>query len=160
MTTQADFTASEWQQLEQSIGLVAGAINTADFTFFSFLKEVFVLTNYLDKAKSEYKDNELITSLLETVTKEDYKQQTENAKKVEVETFEEFIEAACQALREVVAIADKKATPQEAEGYRKFLYEVADKVANASGSGWFGTGVKVSKTESFVLDKFKTALGL
>lgn len=160
MTTKEDFTDSEWQLLEQSVGIVAGAINTADFTFFSFVKEVFVLSEYLEGAKSKYKNNELLQSLLSVVLDEDYQKQGEKATKVEVETFEEFLDAACQQLKETVAIAYQTATTQEVEEYKEFLYEIANKVANASGSGWFGTGEKVSEKEVVVLHKFKVALGL
>lgn len=160
MTTKEDFTDSEWQLLEQSVGIVAGAINTADFTFFSFVKEVFVLSEYLEGAKSKYKNNELLQSLLSVVLDEDYQKQGEKATKVEVETFEDFLDAACQQLKEAVAIAYQTATTQEVEEYKEFLYEIANKVANASGSGWFGTGEKVSEKEVVVLNKFKVALGL
>lgn len=48
----------------------------------------------------------------------------------------------------------------QARDYKIFLYELAEKVASASGSGRFGAGPKVSANEADFLDALYTQLGL
>jgi MinD-like ATPase involved in chromosome partitioning or flagellar assembly len=70
-------------------------------------------------------------------------------------------EQAIAAITDALATLQTKATPQEISEYKQFIYAVAERVANAAGSGLFGTGkAKVSATEAAVLAKLKVALSV
>jgi hypothetical protein len=57
-----------------------------------------------------------------------------------------------------VELIESKATPIEIDQYKEFLYTCADAVANAAGSGLFGSGsTKVSAKEA-ALAQIKAAL--
>jgi hypothetical protein len=60
-----------------------------------------------------------------------------------------------------VAAIGTKATPAEVTEFKQFIYACAETVANAAGSGLFGSGAsKVSPEEAAALAKIKTALGI
>jgi hypothetical protein len=63
------------------------------------------------------------------------------------------IEAALQALGTTAAAADLSA-------YKQFIYDCGKAVAEAAGSGLFGSGNKVSEKEAAALDRIKLALNL
>jgi hypothetical protein len=63
-------------------------------------------------------------------------------------------------LRNIALLLDTKATREEAEAYKRFLYEVAEKVAEASGEGFLGTGEKTSDAEYEFLVRLSETLGL
>jgi hypothetical protein len=70
-------------------------------------------------------------------------------------------EQAIAAITDALATLEGNATPEEIGEYKQFIYSTAERVANAAGSGLFGTGKsKVSDTESAVLTKLKIALSI
>lgn len=70
-------------------------------------------------------------------------------------------EQAIAAITDALATLETKATPEEISEYKQFIYAAAEHVANAAGSGLFGTGKsKVSDTEAAVLAKLKLALNV
>jgi hypothetical protein len=66
-----------------------------------------------------------------------------------------------QRLRDAVELVERKATPEEAEDYRRFVHDVAETVAHAHREGGFlGIGGKeVSEEEQAVLDEIEATLG-
>jgi len=62
----------------------------------------------------------------------------------------------------VNAILDAKATPEEADAFRRWLLEVAQAAANAAKEGGFmGFGaVRVSEGEQKMLDQLRSTLGV
>ena len=68
---------------------------------------------------------------------------------------------ATQQLREASRVIEARATPSEVEAYKRFVWTVAQTVAQAHKEGGFlGIGGKqVSDAESRALDEISTALG-
>jgi hypothetical protein len=68
---------------------------------------------------------------------------------------------AQQELRDAIGVLQTKATPDEADSYKKFVMTVAQAVAGAHKEGGFlGIGGKeVSDEENKALDEISTALG-
>jgi hypothetical protein len=68
---------------------------------------------------------------------------------------EELKQHGLQHLRDAVELLERKATPDEVEGYRRFVLTLADKVANAHREG----GAGVSEAERAAINEISTALG-
>ncbi len=70
-------------------------------------------------------------------------------------------EQLSERIREAVRIVEEKATPEEAEDYRRFVLRLADVVAHAHKEGGvLGIGGKeVSPAEQGVLDQLANTLG-
>jgi hypothetical protein len=67
---------------------------------------------------------------------------------------------AVAKINEAMAVLNGKATAEEIAEYKAFIYACCDRVANAAGSGLFGSGdPKVSRKEAAALAQIKAALG-
>jgi hypothetical protein len=67
---------------------------------------------------------------------------------------EELREHGLQHLRDAVALLERKAAPEEVDGYRRFVVTLAEKVASAHREG----GVDVSDAERAAIDEITAAL--
>jgi hypothetical protein len=69
--------------------------------------------------------------------------------------------ATAERLREAMRLVDEKATPEEADVYRRFVMTVAQAAATAHKEGGFlGVGGKeISDAENQALDEISTTLG-
>ncbi|MFM6898619.1 MAG: hypothetical protein ACKPKF_15455, partial [Microcystis panniformis] len=71
------------------------------------------------------------------------------------------VDTAIDKINDAVAVLRGKATPEDLQEYKEFIYNCAETVAAAAGSGLFGTGSpKVSERETVALTKLKAALEL
>jgi hypothetical protein len=153
MTTQANYAAA-WKKLANAPVLAGMGVSKADFGMISFLREFKALIEGTLELKTKYASNELVQAVISTYEKKDAAPPEESG---EGGVSAEQILAE---LRQIAGIVDAKASADEARGFKAFLYEIADRVANASGEGFFGTGEKVSDKERAYLGQLKTALGL
>jgi hypothetical protein len=63
-----------------------------------------------------------------------------------------------QKIRDAVATVERKATPEEAEAYRRFIVDLAERVAEAHKEGFLGvTGERVSEAEREASEKIQDA---
>ncbi len=84
----------------------------------------------------------------------------ERPKAAEV-TPDNALDLAIAAINEAVILLEPKASPDEIREFKSFIYSSAESVANAAGSGLFGSGSpKVSEKELVALGKLKAALGV
>jgi len=60
-----------------------------------------------------------------------------------------------QHLRDAVELLERKASPDEVDGYRRFILTLADKVANAHREG----DTDVSEAEHAAIDEISASLG-
>ena len=73
---------------------------------------------------------------------------------------EELEEHGLQKLRDAVAVLGQKATPEEVEEYRRFVIDLARRVAEAHKEGFMGLGgERVSEAEREAIEKIAQALG-
>jgi len=56
-------------------------------------------------------------------------------------------------VREALTVMRAKAAPDELDAYGRGILQLAERVASASGSGWFGFGAKISDKERAYLDE-------
>ena len=154
MTTRADYTDNEWKLLMDAPTLVGMGVSMADFGVVSFAKEFAALIRAVIGAKEKYPSNQLIQSLVAEFEKKD---QSAPADSGEGKKSQEDMLAD---LGKVAALVDTKAAGDEARGFKTFLVDLSEQVANASGEGFLGFGEKVSDKERDYLQKLRTTLSV
>ena len=70
-------------------------------------------------------------------------------------SVEELKEQGLQHLRDAVGLLQRKATPEELEDYKRFVLNLADRVANAHREG----GESVSPAERAAIEDIAASLG-
>jgi hypothetical protein len=153
VSQKSDYTDPEWQQLKTA-PLVAGiGVAAADFGVVSLAREIKAVTQAILTASAKRPDNALIKAVVTQLGEDEQSKPEAPPAPANVEQ----IVAQMQAIGTLLAA---KSTPEEAAGFKAFVYEMADVSANASGSGFLGTGEKVSAKEAAYLAQLKAALGL
>ena len=164
MAKQDTFTAEEWTQLRLAPSLVAGGMVAADPSgLFSSIKESLAGAKGLAAAFMTNSSLELFAALAadrsipgmpdpKTLLGEGSREQQMQSLKSAV------LERVASAMSLVAA----KASPAEAEAYRKMLVSVAEQAANASKEGGFlgFGGVRVSDKEHAFISEVKSAAGV
>jgi hypothetical protein len=164
MAKQDTFTGEEWTLLRLVPSLVAGGTAAADPSgLFSSIKESFAGAKSMAEAFKANSGLELFTALAadrsipgmpdpKTLLGEGSReQQMQNLKN-----------AVLERIKSAVALVAGKASPAEAEAYRKMLVSVAEQAANASKEGGFlgFGGVRVSDKERAFISDVKSAAGV
>ena len=160
MTTKADFTDDEWTRLERA-PLVAGmAISLADpgGPIEAAKESLAAVKTILETAKTGEGDGELVNAVAKDV--EAKAKQRENPLKGFKPRGGMAGEEILDELRAVNQIVTEKATPEEAEAFRKWLLDAAQRTADAAKEGGFlgFNAVRVSEGEQKMLDKLREVL--
>jgi hypothetical protein len=160
MTAKSDFTAEEWKQLLQAPGAAGMTIIMADPSFvIGSMKEAFAISSgILQKAKDH--NSELLTALLaDFQTMETAKQARLDFEKKDVASIKK---TASDTLKGAVQILEQKATGEECEEIKRWLYDVSVKTANAAREGGFlgFGGTRVSEDETAALKEIAGHLGI
>lgn len=162
MTIRDDFTADEWEKLENAPIYAGMAIITGDPALTSVFKESAAMAKALIENPIPSGGEELVGDIIA-----DFRKKVENKEKFEEPEFESKDPQSVQTqlyeyLGDVAAIVDAKAPAAEAAGYKEWVMSVAQSVAEAGKEGGFlGIGaVRVSDQEKAVLSNLRGALGL
>jgi len=160
MTTKKELDTTEWLDLLKAPTAVGLYIMMADPNFvIGTMKEA--LTISAEIIKREKADNsELLTALLADFRDKNMAKQARiDFDKKDLEVMRQ---AAWDALRKAVWILDQKATPEESAEIRQWLYELAQKTAEAATEGGFlgFGGTRVSEKEEQALGELKNLLRL
>jgi hypothetical protein len=160
MTTKADFTEEEWTRLERA-PLVAGmAITFADpgGPIEAMKESMAAVKTIVDTARTG-SDSELVDALANDVAEK--AQRRENPLKGFKPRGTMAGGEILDELREVNEIVTEKATPEEAEAFRNWLRDAAQRTADAAKEGGFlgFNAVRVSEGEQKMLDKLDEVLG-
>lgn len=158
----ADYTPEELTTLAAAVMLSGMAVSMVDVGVVSTAIEANALAQEVAGAAERYPANPVIQSLF---SKEATQQAKQQGLKIEVKPEdmrpETAVDTAIDKINAALAILNAKATPEQAQEYKAFIYACADRVANAAGSGLFGAGnPKVSPPEAVALEKLKIALEL
>jgi hypothetical protein len=142
MTEKADFNAEEWSTLVEAPALVALRVIAAERG--GTLRESLSLGRAYSEARRG-REGDLLEAIVSSAPQID---------PARLKDPQAVTEQANRALREAIDLLERKATPEEGEGYRRFVLEVGDTVAHAHREGGFlGIGGKeVSEREQAVLD--------
>ena len=148
MTTKTEYTTEEWDVLLRSVPYVTTYIISADLTVIGSMREMRALSKALKHPHPPETAQELVTALVA-----DIKARIKHRKKVETPEAEEgqdALEPVRAGLRETAVLLDKKCTPEEAAGFKQWLMDIAQAVAEADKEH--------KKNDGRVSDKEKEAL--
>jgi hypothetical protein len=159
MTTKADFTDEEWTRLERA-PLVAGmAISFADPGGpIEALKESMAAVKTIVETARSGGEGELVDALAKDVAAK--AQKRENPLKGFRPRGGMAAEEILDELRAVNGIVTEKATPEEADAFRKWLLDAAQRSADAAKEGGFlgFNAQRVSEGEQKMLGKLREVL--
>jgi hypothetical protein len=150
MTTKADFDAAEWETVIEA-PVVAGLIVVTAQRGGSVREALAIGKEYVEEAQQHM--GELIGEIAEKPPRLSAK---------EFSSKEALHMEGLQRIQQAVELLRAKATPDEVDGYGRFVVAVAERAAKADKSG--GTlgigGVEVSDAENRALDEIAAAVGV
>ena len=150
MTTQFDFSNDDWERLAAAPLLVGMAVAKAeDSGFLGSIRETRSLLANIAEGASDGPAKELIAQAAATDTSVDY----EAFKVLSAEALATDAEEACRQLNRNLA---QVVEPEVADGYKRWIVDVASTVAEAAKEG----GQRVSPGEVDVIDRVTEALEL
>lgn len=144
MTNKADFTEEEWDLLREgppAAGLVVSAAERGG----TFREALSIAKEYAETVK-EHGGTELIDEIAAARPEVD---RTRHA------NYEELKAYTLAKLGEAVSLLEAKATPEEVDGYRRFVVAVAERVAGAKKEG----DEPVSGAEQGAVDEIRATVG-
>jgi copper chaperone CopZ len=160
MTT--TYTPEELTKIAGAVMVSGMAVAMVDVGIVSSAIEASAMAQEIAGAAKKYPANTVIQTLFSEEAAKELKETPAARMELKVEEMkpENCVDTAIAKLNEALAILKEKATAEEIEQYKEFVYACCDRVANAAGSGLFGSGnPKVSETEAAAMAKIKAALG-
>lgn len=158
----ASYTPQELSTIAEAPMLVGMAVAAADMGIVSTAIEAAAMSKEISGAAKKYPSNSIIQSTFaeEVLRSGTVKMDKPDLKPEDVQSGA-IVDKALAAVDAAIGVIGNKATPEEILEYKQFIYACADAVANAAGSGLFGSGSpKVSDKEAVALTKIKTTLGV
>ena len=143
MTTKADFTAEEWDILLEappSAGLIVVTAQRG-----GTLRETLALARAYAEARQQHGESELLDEIVAAKPERDH---------TRYHSVEELKQHGLQHLRDAIELLERKATPVEVEEYRRFVLNLADKVAHAHREA----GQAVSEAERAAIEDIAASL--
>jgi hypothetical protein len=158
----ANYTAEEMLKIAGGVMVSGMAVAMVDMGIVSTAIEATALSKEIAGAAKKYPSNAIIQALFseEAIKKAKAENPSPITIKAEEMKPDTAIATATTKINEALAILNQKASPADVQQYKEFIYACADRVANAAGSGLFGSGVKVSEKEAAALASLKGVLGL
>jgi len=144
MTTKADFSPEEWKSVLEgppSAGMIVIMASRG-----GMFRETIAMSKAYVEAREEHGESELLDEIVAAKPVADH---------ARYHSFEELRDSGLQHLRDAMALLSSKATAEEADGYRRFVITLANKVAAAHRE----QGQGVSPAESAAIDQIAEALG-
>jgi hypothetical protein len=150
MTRKADFNAEEWQHMVE--GPLSAALLVASADRGGTLRESVSLARAYAHARQESSGQELLDDLVASPPQLDPR---------DLGSPDQARDQALQRLREAIDLVERKADPDEAAEYKRFVMKLADTVARAHREGGFiGIGGKeISEREQAALDEIAAMVG-
>jgi hypothetical protein len=151
MTRKADFNAEEWSTVVEAPLYAAMRVISADRG--GTVRETLALSRVYQEARAGHGESELLDELLKSPPSIDPDQIRQAGGNIGA--------VASERLRGAIGILEAKATPEEADAYKRFVMTAAQAVASAHKEGGFlGIGGKqISDAENQALDEISRALG-
>ncbi len=144
MTDRAAFTEEQWKMVLEgppSAGMIvvtAGRGGT--------IRETFAIGKAYVEARKEHGASQLLDEIVAAKPEIDH---------TRYHSYEELKQHGLEHIRGAVAALQEKATPEEVDGYRRFVVMLADAVASAHRED----GVTISEPEKAAIAEITTALG-
>jgi hypothetical protein len=165
-----NYSEGEWETILTTPQLVGMAMTGAGYSgIIGSTKEMFASASSMMNAKKEYSSNTLIQSLIPDATDpkkalEDAKTQRniimEQLKSKNVKSSEQLTEIILSDCKSAISILEQKESPEVVADYKKWILDIAEKVANAAKEGGFlgFGGERFSEKEQALFDKLKNVL--
>lgn len=144
MTGKADFTDQEWELVLEGPPSAGMIIVTAQRG--GTIRETVAIAKAYVEARQQHGESELLDEIVAAKPERDH---------THYQSVEELKQGGLKHLRDAVDMLEQKATPDEVDGYRRFVLTLADKVANAHRED----GVSVSDAERAAIDDISASLG-
>jgi hypothetical protein len=144
MTGKADFTEQEWDLVLEGPPSAGMFVVTAQRG--GTIRETLAIARAYVEARQQHGESELLDEIVAAKPEIDH---------TRYHSLEELRQHALQHLRDSVELLDRKASPDEVEGYKRFVLTLADKVASAHREG----GASVSDAERAALDEIAASIG-
>ena len=141
MTGKSDFTQEEWDLVREGPPAAGMVALTAEHggTF----RETWALAKTYAEARKEHGESELLDALVD-----------EKPEMNRYSSPQELEEVGLGRLSEAVTLLKQKATPEEVAGYKRFVLDVAERVAEAHKE----QGGQVSAAERAAIEKITASL--
>jgi len=144
MTGKADFTEDEWRIVLEGPPSAGMIVVTAQRG--GTLRETLAIAKAYVDARKEHGESQLLDEIVSAKPELDH---------TRYHSAEELKEQGLQHLRNAVELLEQKATPEELADYRRFVLNLADKVANAHRED----GDSVSADERAAIEAIAASLG-
>jgi hypothetical protein len=161
MATKADFTAEEWNQIRRAPFMAGLAVVAASPSGpFGVVKEMLAVGKMLAEVKAQGSSNDLVKSLVADLEGGSGEQST--PAELQGKGPDQVKSFAIDSCRQATALIEKKATPEEAQGFKQWLVSVGQRVSEAAKEGGFlgFGGTQVSEQEAATIKELSTALGV
>ena len=156
-----DYTPEELQAIVNAPMVTGLAVAMVDMGIVSTAIEAAAMSKQIAGAAEKYPDNDVIQAAFsEAALNSKQIKRTKPEIKAEDVTSGAAIDQAIEAIHTALTIIEGKASAEEVAQYKQFIYDCGKAVAEAAGSGLFGTGSKVSAEEADALKQLKTPLVL
>jgi hypothetical protein len=157
-----NYTPQDLNAIAEAPMFIGTAVALVDMGVISTAIEAVALSKQLAQVAQKYPSNSVIQSVFseEMLKSRQGKMSKPDIKPEDVQSGA-IVDQAIAATNAALTAVEGKATPEEIDQYKEFIYACADAVANAAGSGLFGSGSpKVSGKEASALAKIKAALAV
>jgi hypothetical protein len=144
MTRKADFTQQEWELVLEGPPSAGMIVVTAQRG--GTIRETLAIAKAYAEARQQHGESELLDEIVAAKPELDH---------TRYHSVEELKQQGLQHLRDAVELLERKATPGEVEGYRRFVLTLADRVASAHREG----GASVGDAERAAIGEISTSLG-
>ena len=144
MTGKADFTQQEWDLVLEGPPSAGMIVVTAQRG--GTIRETLAIAKTYVEARQQHGESELLDEIVAAKPELDH---------TRYHSVAELKQHGLQHLRDAVELLERKATPGELDGYRRFVLTLADKVASAHREG----GASVGDAERAAIAEISTSLG-
>lgn len=156
------YTPEELSTIAEAPMMAGMAVAMVDMGIVSTAIEAAAMSKEVAAAADRYPSNSIIQAVFSDSAMKSgtVKMERPDIKAEDVQSGV-VVDKAITAVNEAIAVVSGKATPEEVTEFKQFIYSCADAVANAAGSGLFGSGSpKVSDKEAAALTRIKAALAI
>jgi hypothetical protein len=144
MTTKVAFSPDEWEVVLEGPPSAGMIVVTAARG--GMIRESIAMSKAYTEARAQHGASELLDEIVSAKPKTDH---------TRYHSAEELKASGLAHLRDAVALLESKATPEEVDGYRRFVLTLASKVAAAHRED----GQDVSPAEAQAIAEITTAIG-
>ena len=149
MTAKADYTDEEWKLLREAPTSAGMLVIEADRG--GMIRETFSMAKAYAEARREHGASQLL---------DDIASEKPEVDRTRFQSVEDLRSSLLQHIRDAVSLLQQKAPAEELEEYRRFLANVASRVAEAHREGFLGmSGERVSEAEKRALADIAQAAG-